>query len=191
DQRREVGKWHFGWTTSSSWSTTSRLRRRSSSSSVWRWKAGCSSRGFVDRLVGLENVRCEIVTLRTRDGHGRIELDKFHTPAAVRAEPRNKPVNTLGIRRIMFAVDGLDEVLARCAPMAPSSSAKSLSTRTSTGSTTFAVPRASWSRLPRSSGEAWRWQRAANSDEVEHDRLYLDPHRRHATRMRLSRGLVV
>ncbi len=67
----------------------------------------------VDRLVGLENVRCEIATLRTPDGHGRLELDKFHAPAAVRAEPKNAPVNALGIRRIMFAVDDIDDVLAR------------------------------------------------------------------------------
>lgn len=60
---------------------------------------------YVDLLVGLENVRCEIAMMRTPDGHGRIELDKFHTPAAVRTEPKNTPVNTLGIRRIMFAVD--------------------------------------------------------------------------------------
>jgi catechol 2,3-dioxygenase-like lactoylglutathione lyase family enzyme len=67
----------------------------------------------VDLVVGLENVRCEIAMMRTPDGHGRIELDKFYTPAAIGAEPRNAPVNTLGIRRIMFAVDNIDEVLAR------------------------------------------------------------------------------
>lgn len=67
----------------------------------------------VDLLVGLENVRSEIAMMRTPDGHGRIELDKFHTPAAVRAEPTNTPVNTLGIRRIMFAVDDIEDVLAR------------------------------------------------------------------------------
>jgi catechol 2,3-dioxygenase-like lactoylglutathione lyase family enzyme len=67
----------------------------------------------VDRLVGLENVRCTIATLRTPDGHGRIELDKFHTPAAVRVEPQNAPVNTVGIRRIMFAVDDIEDVVAR------------------------------------------------------------------------------
>ena len=67
----------------------------------------------VDRVVGLENVRCEIATLRTPDGHGRLELDKFHAPAAVRAEPKNAPVNALGIRRIMFAVDDIEDVLAR------------------------------------------------------------------------------
>ena len=68
---------------------------------------------WVGRLVGLENVRCEIAMLRTPDGHGRIELDKFHTPAAVAGEPKNAPVNTLGLRRIMFQVDDLDDVLAR------------------------------------------------------------------------------
>ena len=67
----------------------------------------------VDRLVGLAGVRSDIATMRTPDGHGRIELDKFHTPAAVRAEPEDAPVNALGIRRIMFAVDDIDDVLAR------------------------------------------------------------------------------
>ena len=50
---------------------------------------------------------------RTPDGHGRLELTKFHAPAAVRAEPKHAPVNTLGIRRIMFAVDDIEDVLAR------------------------------------------------------------------------------
>ncbi len=67
----------------------------------------------VDRLVGLDGVRSEIAMMRPPDGHGGIELDKFHTPTAVRAEPQNAPVNTLGIRRIMFTVDDLDDVLAR------------------------------------------------------------------------------
>jgi catechol 2,3-dioxygenase-like lactoylglutathione lyase family enzyme len=68
---------------------------------------------YVDLLVGLDNVRCEIAMMRTPDGHGRIELDKFHSPPAVRTEPKNTPVNTLGIRRIMFAVDDIEEVVAR------------------------------------------------------------------------------
>jgi catechol 2,3-dioxygenase-like lactoylglutathione lyase family enzyme len=68
---------------------------------------------WVDRVVGLDGVRSDIAMMRTPDGHGRIELDKFHTPTAVRAEPEDTPVNTLGIRRIMFAVDDIDEVLAR------------------------------------------------------------------------------
>jgi catechol 2,3-dioxygenase-like lactoylglutathione lyase family enzyme len=68
---------------------------------------------WVDLVVGLENVQCEIATLRTPDGHSRVELTKFHAPVAVKAEPKNAPVNTLGIRRIMFAVDDIDDVLAR------------------------------------------------------------------------------
>jgi catechol 2,3-dioxygenase-like lactoylglutathione lyase family enzyme len=68
---------------------------------------------WVDRIVGLDGVRSDIAMMRTPDGHGRIELDKFHTPPAISVEPRNAPVNMLGIRRIMFAVDDIEEVLAR------------------------------------------------------------------------------
>jgi catechol 2,3-dioxygenase-like lactoylglutathione lyase family enzyme len=71
---------------------------------------------WVDLVVGLENVRAEIAMMRTPDGHGRLELDKFHAPAAVRTEPKNAPVNTLGIHRIMFAVDDIEDVLARLRP---------------------------------------------------------------------------
>src|SRR3954468_16106194 len=67
----------------------------------------------VDRLIGLRNVRATLAVLRTPDGHGRIELDKFHTPGAIRIGPENVPVNALGIRRIMFAVDDIDDVVAR------------------------------------------------------------------------------
>ena len=67
----------------------------------------------VDRLIGLQNVRATLVMMRTPDGHGRIELDKFHTPEAIRTGPANAPVNALGIRRIMFDVDNLDDVVAR------------------------------------------------------------------------------
>ena len=67
----------------------------------------------VDRLIGLEDVRATIVSMRTPDGHGRIELDKYHAPRAIRAEPEDAPVNTLGIRRVMFAVDDIDDVLGR------------------------------------------------------------------------------
>jgi catechol 2,3-dioxygenase-like lactoylglutathione lyase family enzyme len=68
---------------------------------------------WVDRVIGIDDTRAEIATLRTRDGHGRIELDKFHAPPAVAAEPSVAAVNTLGIRRIMFAVDDIAAVLAR------------------------------------------------------------------------------
>ena len=68
---------------------------------------------WVEQVVGLENVRAEIAMMRTPDGHGRVELSKFHTPAAVRTEPKSAPANALGIRRIMFAVDDIEDVLAR------------------------------------------------------------------------------
>jgi catechol 2,3-dioxygenase-like lactoylglutathione lyase family enzyme len=68
---------------------------------------------WVDSVVGLDGVRSDIAMMRTPDGHGRLELDKFHTPKAVRAEPEDAPVNTLGIRRIMFAVTDIDDVVAR------------------------------------------------------------------------------
>ncbi|MGH3406245.1 MAG: VOC family protein [Streptosporangiaceae bacterium] len=67
---------------------------------------------WVDRVVGLDDVRADIAMVRTPDGHGRLELTKFHRPAAVSAEP-DAPANTLGIRRIMFAVDDIDDVVAR------------------------------------------------------------------------------
>jgi catechol 2,3-dioxygenase-like lactoylglutathione lyase family enzyme len=68
---------------------------------------------WVERVIGLDDVRQDIAMLRTSDGHGRIELARFHTPTAVRAEPKDAPANTLGIRRIMFAVDDLEDVVAR------------------------------------------------------------------------------
>ena len=67
----------------------------------------------VDSLIGLKDVRATLALMRTPDGHSRIELDKFHTPSAIRLEPVDAPVNTLGIRRIMFAVDDMDAVVAR------------------------------------------------------------------------------
>ena len=67
----------------------------------------------VDSLIGLKDVRATLTLMRTPDGHGRIELDKFHTPNAIRFGPVDAPVNTLGIRRIMFAVDDIEDVVAR------------------------------------------------------------------------------
>jgi catechol 2,3-dioxygenase-like lactoylglutathione lyase family enzyme len=67
----------------------------------------------VDSTVGLSGVRADIAMLRTPDGHGRVELTRFHTPPAVKAEPELAPANTVGIRRIMFAVDDIDDVVAR------------------------------------------------------------------------------
>jgi catechol 2,3-dioxygenase-like lactoylglutathione lyase family enzyme len=67
---------------------------------------------WVDRVVGLDQVRVEIAFVRTPDGHGRLELTKFHNPPATTAEP-NAPANTFGLRRVMFAVDDIDDVVAR------------------------------------------------------------------------------
>jgi catechol 2,3-dioxygenase-like lactoylglutathione lyase family enzyme len=66
----------------------------------------------VDRVVGLDGVRSDIAMLRTPDGHSRLELTKFQAPPATGARP-DAPVNTLGMGRIMFAVDDIDDVLAR------------------------------------------------------------------------------
>jgi catechol 2,3-dioxygenase-like lactoylglutathione lyase family enzyme len=67
---------------------------------------------WVDRVVGLDDVRVDIAMVRTPDGHGRLELTKFHTPPATTTEP-NAPANTLGLRSIMFAVDDIEDVVAR------------------------------------------------------------------------------
>lgn len=68
---------------------------------------------WVDSVIGLEGVSCDIVMMRTPDGEGRIELTRFRSPAAVAGEPADAPANMLGIRRIMFGVDDLDDTLAR------------------------------------------------------------------------------
>ena len=99
----------------------------------------------VGSLIGLGDVRATLAMMRTPDGQG-IELDKFHTPDAVRFGPVDAPVNTLGLRRVMFAVDGIDDVVAHAAPTGPSSSAR-CSTGTRTGWPTSAGPRASSSGL--------------------------------------------
>ena len=66
----------------------------------------------VGRLLGLDRVRSDIVMMRTPDGHSRLELSKFQKPKAISTQP-NTPVNKLGIRRIMFAVTNIDDVVAR------------------------------------------------------------------------------
>jgi catechol 2,3-dioxygenase-like lactoylglutathione lyase family enzyme len=66
---------------------------------------------LVGKLIGLGDVRATLAMLRTPDGQG-IELDKFHSPQPVRFGPIDTPVNTLGIRRVMFAVENIDGVVA-------------------------------------------------------------------------------
>lgn len=68
---------------------------------------------FADQTVGLDGVRSEIAMMRTPDGHGKVELTTYHAPVASAAEPRNPPPNTLGLHRIMFAVDDIDATIAR------------------------------------------------------------------------------
>jgi catechol 2,3-dioxygenase-like lactoylglutathione lyase family enzyme len=68
---------------------------------------------WVERVIGIDDVRQDVAMLRTPDGHSRIELAMFHTPKAISGEPKDAPANTLGIRRIMFAVDDIEDVLAR------------------------------------------------------------------------------
>ncbi len=68
---------------------------------------------WVGQVIGLDDVRADITMMRTPDGHNRVELTRFHRPPAVKSVPENAPANTLGIRRLMFAVEDLDDVVAR------------------------------------------------------------------------------
>ena len=67
---------------------------------------------WVDQTIGLADVRADIAMMRAPDGGG-VELTRFHRPPAVRTEPEDTPANALGIRRIMFAVEDIDDVVAR------------------------------------------------------------------------------
>ena len=68
--------------------------------------------GWVDRVVGLEGVRVDVAMLETVDGHGRLELIKFHAPSG-RSGDGHAPANTPGLRHITFAVDDIDAAVAR------------------------------------------------------------------------------
>jgi len=71
-------------------------------------QGGASVEGsWVDRVVGLEGVRAEIVMMETPDGHGRVELAKFQAPSSPAGDP-SAPANTPGIRHLTFAVDDID-----------------------------------------------------------------------------------
>ena len=70
---------------------------------------------WAGRVTGLGDQRVEIAMMRTPDGHGRLELSRFLAPPTV-ADHRNAPVNALGYLRVMFAVDDLDDILARLRP---------------------------------------------------------------------------
>src|SRR5690606_2710653 len=68
---------------------------------------------WVDDVIGIDGAHDEIAMLRTPDPHSRLELTRFHNPAAVGPSPGDLPVNALGYRRVMFAVDDLDDTLER------------------------------------------------------------------------------
>lgn len=68
---------------------------------------------FADQCVGLDGVRCSIAMMRTPDGNSRLELAKYHAPVAIDTDLRNTPHNTVGMHRVMFAVDDIDDVVAR------------------------------------------------------------------------------
>ena len=67
---------------------------------------------WAGRVTGLPNQRVEVAIMRTPDGHGRLELSRFLTPPVV-ADHRNAPVNALGYLRVMFAVEDIDDTVAR------------------------------------------------------------------------------
>lgn len=72
---------------------------------------------FADEAVGLDGIRCEIAMLRTPDGHGALELSRYRHPEASEFSPPNPPHNIIGMHRVMFAVDDLDDTLARLRPL--------------------------------------------------------------------------
>ena len=81
------------------------------------WEARASIEGvWADQTVGLDGVRSEIVMLRTPDGNGRLELTKYEAPTAVTPDMPAPPANTLGLHRVMFAVDDVQDTLERLRP---------------------------------------------------------------------------
>jgi catechol 2,3-dioxygenase-like lactoylglutathione lyase family enzyme len=68
---------------------------------------------YADQTVGLDGVRSEIAMMRTPDGHSKLELTRYDSPAPSTAEPQSPPPNTLGLHRVMFAVDDIDDTIAR------------------------------------------------------------------------------
>lgn len=66
-----------------------------------------------DRIVGLDGQCVDVAMMRTPDGHSKLELMRYQRPAAISPEPHNAPPNTLGLRRLMFAVDDIEDTIAR------------------------------------------------------------------------------
>lgn len=67
---------------------------------------------WVDRINALKGIRVDIVMMRTADGHGRVELTKFHHPPLVAVEPAVAPPNAPGLRSVMFQVESVDDMVA-------------------------------------------------------------------------------
>ena len=68
---------------------------------------------WADRTVGLDGVRSEIAMMRTPDGHSKLELTKYHAPHAIDAQSWSPPPNTVGLHRVMFTVDDIEDTIAR------------------------------------------------------------------------------
>lgn len=68
---------------------------------------------WAERVIGLEDVRQDVAMLRIPGGPGKVELAKFHQPEAIAPDPKDAPANTLGLRRVMFAVDDIEDTVAR------------------------------------------------------------------------------
>lgn len=68
---------------------------------------------FADQTLGMDGIRSEIAMMRTPDGHGRVELTTYHSPALVKPDPWAPAPNTVGLHRIMFAVDDINDTIAR------------------------------------------------------------------------------
>lgn len=68
---------------------------------------------WAERVVGLEGLRSEIAMMRVPDGHGRLELTRYHAPAPLDLGLRTAPPNVLGLHRLMFAVDDIDDTVER------------------------------------------------------------------------------
>ncbi len=71
---------------------------------------------WAGHVVGLDDIRSEIAMMRIPDGPGRLELSKYHNPAAITPQPATAPANTLGMHRVMFTVDDIGDTIARLRP---------------------------------------------------------------------------
>jgi catechol 2,3-dioxygenase-like lactoylglutathione lyase family enzyme len=71
---------------------------------------------WAEKVVGIDDMRSEIAMMRIPGGPGRLELATYHAPKAITPEPAITPSNTLGLHRVMFAVDDVEETLARLRP---------------------------------------------------------------------------